>query len=61
MQTSRQRATCKYRSRKHKWSSALTITAESIYQRNEADFISTEVDYENDLMNINDSGYLGLE
>lgn len=39
---------------------ALTITPESIFQRNEADFLSTEVDDETVLMHIHDSGYLGL-
>jgi len=38
----------------------LTITPNSTFQRNDADFLFTEVDDETVLMNIHDSGYIGL-
>ena len=38
----------------------IIITPESIFQRNETDFLSAEVDNETVLMHLQDSGYLGL-
>ncbi len=37
-----------------------SITASTTFKRNETDFLFTEIDNETVLMNINTSGYLGL-
>ena len=38
----------------------IKITPESIFQRNDVDFLFTEVDEETVLMNVKDNGYIGL-